>query len=72
MIMDLEFVSFQMLNSTLSTGLLINSQHLISTVLLQLAVLEDNLLQLYLLSKYIIRRLLGELQYRTILLLAKT
>ena len=72
MIMDLEFVSFQMLNSTLGMGLLINSQHLISTVLLQLAVLEDNLLQLYLLSKYIIRRLLGELQYRTILLLAKT
>ena len=72
MIMDLEFVSFQMLNSTLRMGLLINSQHLISTVLLQLAVLEDNLLQLYLLSKYIIRRLLGELQYRTILLLAKT
>lgn len=72
MIMDLEFVSFQMLNSTLCMGLLINSQCLISTVLLQLAVLEDNLLQLYLLSKYIIRRLLGELQYRTILLLAKT
>ena len=72
MIMDLEFVSFQMLNSTLCMRLLINSQHLISTVLLQLAVLEDNLLQLYLLSKYIIRRLLGELQYRTILLLAKT
>ena len=51
MIMDLEFVSFQMLNSTLCMRLLINSQHLISTVLLQLAVLEDNLLQLYLLSK---------------------
>ena len=63
MIMDLEFVSFQMLNSTLCMGLLINSQHLISTVLLQLAILEDNLLQLYLLSKYIIRRLLGELSY---------
>lgn len=70
MIVDLEFVSFQISNSTLCMGLLINSQYLTSTVIKIRYLLEDTLL--YLLSNYIIRRLLGELQYRTILLLAKT